>query len=66
MPNIELGMGRRITFIKLPLKILRLDVRILKVSFFRSFIVQRKKEYLSASFLKESVVIFLAFRVLYK
>ena len=27
MPNIELGLGRRITFIKLALKIVRLDVR---------------------------------------
>ena len=61
MPNIELGMGRRITFIKLALKILRLDVQILKLSFFHSFIVQRKNGYLSASVLKESVVIFLTF-----
>ena len=65
MPNIELGMGR-IIFIKLALKILKLDVRILKWSFFDSFIVHGKKEYLNASVLHDNVVIFLVFRVLYK
>ena len=65
MPNIELGMGR-IIFIKLALKILKLDVRILKLSFFDSFIAHGKKEYLNASVLHDNVVIFLVSRVLYK
>ena len=65
MPNIELGMGR-IIFIKLALKILKLDVRILKLSLLHSFIVHGKKEYLNASVLHEYVVIFLEFQVLYK
>ena len=41
MPNVELGMGR-IIFIKLALKILKLDVRILKLSLFHSFIAHGK------------------------
>ena len=65
MPNTELGMGR-IIFIKLALKILKLDVRILKLSLFHSFIVHEKKRILNASVLQEYVVIFLVFRVLYK
>ena len=65
MPNTELGMGR-IIFIKLALKILKLDARILKLSLYHSFIVRGKKEYLNASVLHEYVVIFLVFRVLYK
>ena len=65
MPNTELGCGR-IIFIKLVLKILKLDVQILKLSLFHSFIVHGKKEYLNASVLQEYVVIFLVFRVLYK
>ena len=65
MPNTELGMGR-IIFIKLALKILKLDARILKLSLFHSFIVHGKKEYLNASVLQEYVVIFLVFQVLYK
>ena len=63
--NTELGMGQTI-LIKLALKILKLDVRILKLSLFHSFIVHGKKEYLNASVLQEYVVIFLVFRVLYK
>ena len=63
--NIVLGIGR-IIFIKLALNILKLDVRILKLSLFHSFIVDRKKEYLNASVLQECVVIFLVFQVLYK
>ena len=65
MPNVGLGMGR-IIFIKLALMILKLDVRILKLNLFHSFIVHQKKEYLNASILQEYVVIFLVFRVLYK
>ena len=65
MPNIELGIDR-IIYIKLALNILELDVRILKLSLFHSFIVHGKKEYLNASVLQEYVVIFLVFRVLYK
>ena len=41
MPKIELGIGR-IIFIKLALKILKLDVRILKLSLFHSFIAHGK------------------------
>ena len=44
MPNTELGMGR-IIFIKLALKILKLDAQILKLSLFRSYIAHGKKEY---------------------
>ena len=65
MPNTELGMGW-IIFIKLVLKILKLDATILKLSLFYSFIVYGKKEYLNVSVLQEYVVIFLVFRVLYK
>ena len=65
MPNTELGMGW-IIFIKLVLKILKLDAAILKLSLFYSFIVYGKKEYLNVSVLQEYVVIFLVFRVLYK
>ena len=65
MSNIVLGIGR-IIFIKLALNILKLDVRILKLSLFHSFIVDRKKEYLNASVLQEYVLIFLVFQVLYK
>ena len=65
MSNIVLGIGR-IIFIKLTLNILKLDVRILKLSLFHSFIVDRKKEYLNASVLQEYVLIFLVFQVLYK
>ena len=65
MPNIELGIDR-IIYIKLALNILELDVRILKLSLFHSFIVHGKKEYLNASVLQENFVIFLVFRVLYK
>ena len=65
MPNTELVVGQ-IIFIKLALKILKLDVRILKLSLFHSFIVHGKKEYLNASVLQENVVISLVFRVLYK
>ena len=65
IPNIESGMGR-IIFIELALKILKLGVRILKLSLFHSFIVHGKKEYLNASVLQENFVIFLVFRVLYK
>ena len=64
MPSIELGMGQRI-FVKLALKILKLDVRILKLSLFQSFIARGKKEYLNVSVLQEYVV-FLVFQVLYK
>ena len=60
MPNTELGMGQ-IVFIKLALKILKLDVRILKLSLFHSFIVHGKKEYLNASVMQELAVIFLVF-----
>ena len=56
MPNIGLVMGQ-IIFIKLALKILKLDVQILKLSLFNSFIVHGKKEYLNASVLQEYVVI---------
>ena len=59
MPNIGLGMGQ-IIVIKLAL-----DVRILKLSLFHSFIVHWKKEYLNASVLQENVI-FLVFRLLYK
>ena len=65
MPNTELGMGR-IIFIKLALKILKLDVRILKLSLFHSFLVHGKKEPLNASVLQEYAVIYLVFQVLYK
>ena len=65
MPNYESGMGRRI-FIELALKILKLGVRILKLSLFHSFIVHEKKEYLNAPVLQENLVIFLVFRKLYK
>ena len=65
MPNTELGMGR-IIFIKLALKILKLDVRILKLSLFHSFIVHEEKVFLIALVLQEYVVIFLVLRVLYK
>ena len=65
MPNTELGMGW-IIFIKLVLKILKLDATILKLSLFYSFIVYGKKEYLNVSVLQEYVVIFLVFRVLHK
>ena len=62
MPSIELGMGR-IIFIKLALKILKLDARI---SLLHSFIVHGKKEDLNASVLQEYVAILLVFQVLYK
>ena len=65
MPNTELGMGR-IIFMKLALKILKLDVQSLKLSLFHSFLVHEKKEYLNTSVLQEDVVIFLVFRVLHK
>ena len=65
MTNIELGMGQ-IIFITLAVKILTLDVWILKLSLFHSFIVHGKKEYLNASILQEYFVIFLVFWVLYK
>ena len=65
IPNTELGM-RRIIFIKLTLKMLKLDVRILKLSLIHSFVVHGKREYLNALFLQENFVIFLVFRVLYK
>ena len=65
IPNTELGMGR-VIFINLALKILKLDVQILKLSLLHSFIVHGKKEYSNASVLREYVVIFLVFRVLYK
>ena len=58
-------MGR-IIFIKLALKILKLDVQILKLSLFHLFIVHGKKEYLSASALQEYLEIFLVFRASYK
>ena len=45
MPHTELGMGR-ITFIKLALKILKLDVRMLKLSLLDSFMVHGKKRIL--------------------
>ena len=64
MPNTELGIGR-IIFIKLALKILKLDVQILKLSLFHSFIVHGKKEYLNASIMQEYVVILHVFQVLY-
>ena len=60
MSNIELGMVP-IIFIKLTLKILKLNVRILKLSLFDSFIIHDKKEYLKASVLQEYVVIFVVF-----
>ena len=63
--NTELGMGQAI-LIKLALKILKLDVRILKLSLFHSFIVHEEKVFLIALVLQEYVVIFLVFRVLYK
>ena len=64
MANAELGMGW-IIFIRLALKILlKLDVWILKLSLFHSFIIHGKKEYLNASVLQEYVVIFLVFQVL--
>ena len=62
MPNTEFGMGR-VIFIKLALKILTLDPRILKLSLFHSFIVHVRKEYLNASVPQEYVAIFLVFRV---
>ena len=65
MPNIELGIGRMI-FIKLTLKVLKLDVKILRLALFHSSIVHGEKEYLNASVLQEYIVIFLVFRVLYK
>ena len=65
MPNTELGMGR-IIFVKLALKILKLDGCILKLSLFHSFIVHGRKEYLNASILQVYVALFLVFRVLYK
>ena len=65
MPNTELGISG-IIFIKLALKILKLDVQILKLSLFHSFTVHGKKECLNASVLQEYVVIFLVFQVLYK
>ena len=64
MLSIELGIGRMI-FIKLTLKILKLDVRILRLSLFHSFMVHEKKEYLNTTVLQEYVVIFALFRVLY-
>ena len=45
MPHTELGMGQ-IIFIKLALKVLKLDVRMLKLSSFDSFIVHEKKRIL--------------------
>ena len=60
MSNIELGMVP-IIFIKLTLKILKLNVRILKLSLFDSFIIHDKKECLKASVLQEYVVIFVVF-----
>ena len=65
MPNTELGIDQ-IIFIKLALKIVKLDVRILNLSLFHSFIVHGKKEYLNASVLQEYVVIFIVFLVLHK
>ena len=65
MPNTELGIDQ-IIFIKLALKIVKLDVRILKLSLFHSFIVHGKKEYLNVSVLQEYVVIFIVFLVLHK
>ena len=62
MPSTELGMGQ-IIFIKLALKILKLDARI---SLLHSFIVHGKKEDLNASVLQEYVAIFLVFQVFYK
>ena len=58
MLNAELGMGQ-IIFIKLALKILKLDARILKLSLFHSFTVHGKKE-----LCKIYVVILLVFQVL--
>ena len=56
MPNIELGIGRIIFIdIKLALKILKLDVQIMKLSLFHSFIALGKKEYLNAWVLQEYV-----------
>ena len=47
MPNIELGIGRIIFIdIKLALKILKLDVQIMKLSLFHSFIALGKKRIL--------------------
>ena len=49
MPNIELGMGRIIFIdIKLAIKMLKLDIQIMKLSLFHSFIALGKKEYLNA------------------
>ena len=65
MPSTELGMGR-IVFMKLALKILKLDVQSLKLSLFHSFLVHEKKEYLNTPVLQEDVVIFLVFRISHK
>ena len=62
MPNIELGMGQ-IIFIKLALKILKLDVQILKLIVFSTHLSSMgKKEYVNASILQIHVV-FLLLRV---